>query len=476
MKKEENPKEFDQGRRNLLIAIGVVGMAALTGCTVEKIVAGAQESLPTVRPTPTDIPERPTIVYDAAPTAETKPTPTARPKPTEVASIEEKTYLIPGAVYPEEFATETVVGFLGRGDNDYYRPVESGPERETYIKRVYQFLEVNSEVLEPLLVKTKLTRGRTLGELAAASRKTVGEVLQANQNLNYWREQVVSNLATFAVFSGSHTPVELEIPWPEIPRGGGEFNVPPEVKEVWTDQVAVGETALGNKMELTILGQDNEESWKGRPIVFIIGGIHKEGGWLRLVKEYFLNNQSAWEGYRVAFLDANPDGKGRVNPNGVNIQRNFGGPECPSCEFDEQEIAENSLCSSSGRPGLGPNSEPESKAIINAVEYLQDQGEVVFAANLHSAANLVESGACMDNDLNCEITRLIAEKMGVAYILRWDRYACGKLHGEPDEYLRRVYRIPTGTIELSKVEAEVGEAYLCGRAIIEAVDETLSIK
>lgn len=479
--KKEGKSEFDQGRRNLLIAAGVIGVAMLTvACKPDDFVIASDEPSPApVRPTPTDIPPRPTIVYQA-PTLEPKPTSTPVPKPTEVILPEEKVYLIPGTIYPEEFATETVAGFLARGDNDFYRPVEEGQGRETYVKRVYQFLEVNSGVLEPLLAETKLPRGRTLGELAASSNQTVDQVLRANQDLDYWREQVVDNLASFRVFSGTQTPLQLEVPWPEVPMGGGEFNRPPEKSEVWVDEVRVGETAKGNQINLVIFGQDKEESWKGKPIIWTIGDIHpgeETGGWLSLVKDYFLKNQDQWQGYRLAFLDPNFDGLGRVNPNKVNIQRNFGGPECPSCQWDGNEITKNSLCSSSGRPGLGPNSEPESQAIIRAAEYLQSLGEVKFCANLHTAGNVFESGACMDNGgLNCEITRSIAEKTGVDYLLRWNRYTCGYLHGEPDEYLRQVYGIPTATIEFSQVKPLPSEANRFSRALIEAVNETLSIK
>jgi hypothetical protein len=82
----------------------------------------------------------------------------------------------------------------------------------------------------------------------------------------------------------------------------------------------------------------------------------------------------------------------------------------------------------------------------------------------------------MDRGLNCEITKLLAEKMGVRYTLRFDKYSCGLLHGEPDEYLRQVYGIPTATIEFSKVQPSKQETDRFCQSLLEAVGEASSIK
>lgn len=457
----------------------------MTGaCKIDDLAKASGEPSPTIQPRPTDIPPQPTIIYEATATPEPKPTSTPQPQLTETVLPEEKIFLIPGTIYPKEFGTETIAGFLARGDNDYYRPIEKEEGREDYVQKVYQFLLVNFEVLEPLLAETELSRGKTLGDLAAVSGKNSGEILRINKDQADWREQVVSNLASFRVFEGTTEPLHLEVPWPELPLGGEEFNRPPEKNEFKIEKEKVGETALGSTISLEIFRQDDEDSWKGKPIIWIIGGIHpgertgdeNGNGWLALVKKYFKENQEIWQGSRIAFLDPNFDGQGRLNPDKVNLQRNFGGPECPSCLWDENEITEGALCSSSGRPGKGPNSEPESQAIIKAAEFLLQYGEVQFCTNLHSAANLVESGACMDRGLNCEITELLAEKMGIPYLPRWDRYSCGFLHGEPDEYLRQVYGIPVATIEFSKVSPSEEEAGHFCRALLEAVEEVYSIK
>ena len=479
MNKERGQKsEKLLNRRDFLVALGVVGTAILTGaCKIDDLAAASYPTPEPTLPRPTDIPTQPTIVFE--------PTPTLVAKPTETPVPEEKLYLYPAIIYPEEFPTETISSFLARGDNDYYRPVGKGKGREDYVERVYRFLLINSQVLEPLLDKTEIGEEKKLKDLAFSSGKSVGEILELNRENSQWRETVVANLASFRSFLGTNKPLELAVPWKsEIPLGGGEFSRPLEVGELTMEKIKVGETAKGNPINLEILRQDNLESWENRPIILIMGGIHpgeKTGnaggqGWLALIKKYFSENPVIWQGYRLAFLDPNFDGKSRVNPNGVNIQRNFGGEECPTCLWDEKEINEGSLCSSSGRPGKGPNSEPESQAILEAAQYLTEKGEVWFTANLHGADNSVESGACMDRGLNCEITKLLAEKMGVLYRERWDKYSCGWLHGEPDEYLRRVFGIPTATIEFSQVEPLEKEAALFCESLIASVNEVYTPK
>lgn len=480
MKEREKNKGKDYTRRDFLIALGVVGTALITGaCTPEKLVEASWSSPTPVRRSPTEVPVQPTITFE--------PLPTLAPKPTETPVPEEKLYLYPAIVYPEEFPAETVAGFLARGENEYYRPIDKGAGREDYVKKVYHFLLVNSETLTPLLEKTEVEEGKNLAKVSQLSGKTTGEILEINKDNSIWREQVVGNLSSFRAFLGTNKPLELVVPWKGEPIGGGELSrsiKTKERKDLSVEEVKVGETAKGNPINLEILRQDNSQDWDGRPIILIMGGIHpgeKTGneagqGWLALTKKYFSENPEIWQGYRIAFLDPNFDGKGRVNPNGINIQRNFGGEECPSCLWDEKEINEGSLCSSSGRPGKGPNSEPESQAIIKAAEYLKQTGEVWFAANLHGADNSVESGACLDRGLNCEVTELLAEKMGVKYRVRWDKYTCGWLHGEPDEYLRRVFDIPTATVEFSQVQPLEKETARFCESLMSSVNEVYSLK
>lgn len=77
MKKEELVDRFlgqevNQERRKFLIALGIIGVGVLTGCTGAKEIIALEPSPTPVRPTPTDIPPRPTLTLGPTPTSVTE--------------------------------------------------------------------------------------------------------------------------------------------------------------------------------------------------------------------------------------------------------------------------------------------------------------------------------------------------------------------------------------------------------------------
>ena len=125
--------------------------------------------------------------------------------------------------------------------------------------------------------------------------------------------------------------------------------------------VTLGHSVQGRPLVMRVLGS-------GEKPVFIFGGIHgHEPTSAQLAEEmlnFLLDNPRIWAGHSVAILpSANPDGlvkRTRQNINGVDCNRNFAARNWKK-----------------GRPGHryygGPRplSEPETRAIVRAVEMLQ---------------------------------------------------------------------------------------------------------
>ena len=137
--------------------------------------------------------------------------------------------------------------------------------------------------------------------------------------------------------------------------------------------VLLGKSVGGRELRMWVLGDGTGADANGpggapasAGTVFIVGGIHgDEPGGAALAQrflEHLRANPDLVKGKRVAVLPrANPDGlaaKTRVNAGGVDVNRNF--------------PASNRDANSAGRYSAGPApaSEPESKAIIQAVDTL----------------------------------------------------------------------------------------------------------
>ena len=146
----------------------------------------------------------------------------------------------------------------------------------------------------------------------------------------------------------------------------------PELKAAAYRTVKVGESVGGRPIRMHIFGDSG-------PTTFIFAGIHgnepsSEFVALHLV-EHLLGNSECYASGRVAVLpSANPDGLlagTRVNANAVDCNRNF-----PAANWKPQ--APNARYS----PGKSPGSEPETRAIIEAVRILKPDAIV----SIHSTS------------------------------------------------------------------------------------------
>ncbi len=125
--------------------------------------------------------------------------------------------------------------------------------------------------------------------------------------------------------------------------------------------VQVGASVGGAPIRMHIFGD------KG-PATLIFSGIHGDEGMTEFVGlnliEHLLSHSAAHESRRIAVIPAaNPDGLlagTRVNANAVDCNRNF-----PAANWKPQ--AKGARYS----PGTAPGSEPETKAIIEAVRIFQ---------------------------------------------------------------------------------------------------------
>lgn len=186
------------------------------------------------------------------------------------------------------------------------------------------------------------------------------------------------------------------------------------------NMIKIGETVKGNSINMEIIGNIGGRD----PIIFVVGGIHQSeltgwrggsdqtSGWLGLAKEWFLENSTEWSGFKIALVDINPDGRSRVNPNGVNLARNF---ECVSCRWSKTDPKKRGEADPDGE---SPVSESESRALINALEKLRLEGEVKLVVMLHNVApkkGLIDPGNCDMNPESCEIGKRIASYSGARY-------------------------------------------------------------
>ena len=124
--------------------------------------------------------------------------------------------------------------------------------------------------------------------------------------------------------------------------------------------VTLGKSVRGTELKICVLGDGGE-------VTLVIGGIHGDepagAGVAQSFLEYLHAHPDAYKGRTVAvFARANPDGLGsgsRVNAHGVDVNRNF-----PASNW------QGSASASRYNGGGTPAAEPETKAIMQAVEQL----------------------------------------------------------------------------------------------------------
>jgi murein peptide amidase A len=134
-----------------------------------------------------------------------------------------------------------------------------------------------------------------------------------------------------------------------------------ELKPMAYRTVTVGQSVDGKPIRMHIFGDSG-------PTTFIFGGIHGDESISEFVAlsmiEHLLSDGSSYESATVAVLpSANPDGLlagTRVNANAVDCNRNF-----PAVNWKPQ--AKGARYS----PGKSPGSEPETRALIKAIEMLK---------------------------------------------------------------------------------------------------------
>ncbi len=262
----------------------------------------------------------------------------------------------------------------------------------------------------------------------------------------------------------------------------------PKEGEMTTTEVKVGETVLGNEIKMEILSQERKEANKRKNVVFIVGGIHHQEntgwfagdssnpGWLALVKKWLEENKEEWKGMEIAMVDINPDGRGRGNPNGVDLNRNFACKEV--CNWHETDPNTRSYNDPDGPSAM---SEPESKALISATEFLKKRNEVLFMVSLHNVAppsGLIDPGYCGEDGRSCEIAQEIAQLSGARYEEIWPsgdpNYPEG-LGGQPIDYFSLDMGIPAADYEFSQREPNVKEANRMAKALIKAVKRVYNL-
>ncbi|MFH1745444.1 MAG: M14 family zinc carboxypeptidase [Planctomycetota bacterium] len=146
--------------------------------------------------------------------------------------------------------------------------------------------------------------------------------------------------------------------------------IPPEPEANWEPvhptqvhsqrTVRLGSSVEGRPLDLTILGQ-------GRPTIFIMAGIHGDEpnsvGVARALLNYLKERSELWAGGTIGILPAaNPDGltrQRRTNVHKVDLNRNF-----PARNWKPAKSGELSR-------GPRPSSEPETRAIENAIRLLK---------------------------------------------------------------------------------------------------------
>jgi len=141
----------------------------------------------------------------------------------------------------------------------------------------------------------------------------------------------------------------------ELPEGPLEGKVR-ESYSTSVNTVILGRSVKGRAISMVVFGGEN------RPSVFIFGGIHGEektaAATAENLIEYLRKHPEFYSSRRVAVLPrANPDGLAvgrRFNEHGVDLNRNF-----PAHNFR-----------TSDKHGTHPASEPETRAIIKAMNLL----------------------------------------------------------------------------------------------------------
>jgi len=223
---------------------------------------------------------------------------------------------------------------------------------------------------------------------------------------------------------------------------------PPAPKPIASMRVMVlGRSVLGTPIKMYVFGS-------GSPTILIFGGIHGN----EYTSSYVARNltfvldkdPSVYEGKTVAVIPAaNPDGlvaNTRVNANGVDCNRNF-----PASNWQFTERGNNF-------GGVRPASEPETRAIIKAVEELKP----VCIVSIHSIAN-GKHGNNYDGPAE-DIAGILAGKNGYN-ILPTMGYPTPGSFGTWAGIDRR---IPTITLELPR-EATSSEAWRQNRAALLAL-------
>lgn len=174
-------------------------------------------------------------------------------------------------------------------------------------------------------------------------------------------EQLAWNTQPLATVPTHRIDFSANLPLPAPP----EVKPPPEPPQPKRRTVALGQSVRGKPLVLHVLGEGEEP-------VFIFAGIHGDEptstDLARSLLAYLEAHPQLWGDRCVAVLPAaNPDGlakRTRVNARGVDLNRNF-----PAKNFR-----------ASKRHGPKPASEPETRAIIAAMEMLQP-GRIV---SIHS--------------------------------------------------------------------------------------------
>ncbi len=136
---------------------------------------------------------------------------------------------------------------------------------------------------------------------------------------------------------------------------------PPTIKTAAYRTIQVGESVGGRAIRVHVFGS-------GGPTTFIFAGIHGDEGISEFVAlhliEHLLGNSECCGAGTVAVLpSANPDGLlagTRVNANAVDCNRNF-----PAANWKPQ--AKGARYS----PGKSPGSEPETRALVEAIRILK---------------------------------------------------------------------------------------------------------
>ena len=170
----------------------------------------------------------------------------------------------------------------------------------------------------------------------------------------------------------------------------------PIVRDPVHRSLQVGKSVGGRAIRMHVFGNHG-------PTVFIFAGIHGDEPSSEFVAlgliEHLLGNDECYASARVAVLpSANPDGLlagTRVNANAVDCNRNF-----PAANWKPQAAG------ARYSPGKSPGSEPETRAIIEAVRILKPDAIV----SIHSTDRFAP---CNNYDgPGAELAKLMAQHNG----------------------------------------------------------------